>query len=144
MNTKQTEIHSQKQYYKTMSPEIIFSVTAENAAPNVGVVPAYMCVVSEAKEWPHIQCLIKNSSGHQRDIGYFCQSIALRYDIVLPLKTHPQSPPTDWEENRLTATVSIGKTANAILLYYNENLYSTVGHMVYIMQYVCEDCGRLL
>lgn len=50
LNTKQTKIHSQKHYYKTVSTEIFFSVTVENAAQNVGVVPAYMCVFSEAKE----------------------------------------------------------------------------------------------
>ena len=65
------------------------------------------CVSPKDKEWHQIQCLIKNSFGHQRDLVYLCQSIALRYDIVLLLKTHPQSPRTDREGN--SPTVSFGE-----------------------------------
>lgn len=57
-----------------------------------------VCFPSTGKEWHQIQCLIKYSSSHQRDFVCLCQSIALRYDIVLLPKTHPQSPLTDWEK----------------------------------------------
>lgn len=74
-----------------------FQAAVDNALHRVCVCVRCVCVCfsSKDKEWPQIQCLIKYSSGHQRDSVYLCQSIALRYDIVLLLKTHPQSLRTD-------------------------------------------------
>lgn len=67
----------------------------------------FFCYSSD-KKGLQIQRLINYSSGHQRESVYLCQSIALRYDIVLLLKTHPRSPGTDWDGNKPTS--SFGKT----------------------------------
>lgn len=83
-----------------------------------------LCFSSKDKEWPQIQCLIKYSSGHQRDSVYLCQSIALRYDIVLLLKTHPQSPRTDWEGNN--PSVSSGKKLHYSMSWLSSTLLNYI------------------